>query len=152
MLPYTPMLLDCILPTLSSHTHQSIRPLAIDANTNLFTLVFEYGRSELENVEAKESGFRVGTSVASLMELTSHSDQDTRIASLEWLLMLHRKFPQQVTNQSLFQGLLQLLSDFSEEVVRRDLQLLAQISNSSDDEYFLKFMNNLLGLFRSDRR
>lgn len=51
-----------------------------------------------------------------------------------------------------FLELLKILNDPSEEVVRRDLQLLAQISNSSDDKYFEKFMRSLLGLFASDRR
>jgi vacuole morphology and inheritance protein 14 len=37
-------------------------------------------------------------------------------------------------------------------VVKRDLQLLAQISSYSDDEYFSRFMINLLSLFSTDRR
>lgn len=56
------------------------------------------------------------------------------------------------SDQTLFQGLLRTLTDFSDEVVRRDLQLLAQISHSSDDAYFRKFMSNLLTLFTTDRR
>lgn len=38
------------------------------------------------------------------------------------------------------------------QVVRRDLQLLAQISFHSDHEYFRGFMVNLLSLFSTDRR
>lgn len=56
------------------------------------------------------------------------------------------------SDHALFQVLLRSLTDFSEGVVRRDLQLLAQISHSSDDSYFNKFMINLLTLFTSDRR
>lgn len=51
-----------------------------------------------------------------------------------------------------FPALLKTLSDSSEEVVRRDLQLLAQISSYSDHEYFRSFMANLLSLFSTDRR
>lgn len=41
MLPFTPLLLSAILPTLS-HPVNTIRSLAIDANTNLFTLVLDW--------------------------------------------------------------------------------------------------------------
>ena len=47
---------------------------------------------------------------------------------------------------------MRVLSDTSEEVVKRDLQLLAQISQYSDDDYFLKFMQHLLSSFQNDRR
>lgn len=45
-----------------------------------------------------------------------------------------------------------MLSDPSEKVLRYDLQLLAQISSSSEDEYFPSFMMSLLSLFSTDRR
>lgn len=52
-----------------------------------------------------------------------------------------------------FPVLLKTLSDPAEEVIKRDLRLLAQISSSSSDEtYFTSFMVNLLELFSTDRR
>lgn len=45
-----------------------------------------------------------------------------------------------------------MLSDPSERVLRYDLQLLAQISSSAEDEYFPNFMMSLLSLFSTDRR
>jgi hypothetical protein len=51
-----------------------------------------------------------------------------------------------------FPALLKTLSDPSEEVVKSDLQLLAQISSSSEEENFTSFMVNLLSLFSTDRR
>jgi hypothetical protein len=51
-----------------------------------------------------------------------------------------------------FPALLKTLSDTSEEVIKHDLQLLAQISSASDDTYFKAFMINLLDLFSTDRR
>jgi vacuole morphology and inheritance protein 14 len=148
MLPFTPMLLSTILPTLS-HAVQTIRTLAIDANTNLFTLVLE-----MSTKDHTGDPFDIVNTVITLMQLCQDEHEDTRVGALEWLLMLHKKYPKQVMNsdQTLFQGLLKTLSDYSEEVVRRDLQLLAQISHSSDDEYFNKFMINLLNLFTIDRR
>ena len=38
------------------------------------------------------------------------------------------------------------------QVVKHDLQLLAQISASSEDSYFTSFMSNVLELFSTDRR
>ena len=51
-----------------------------------------------------------------------------------------------------FPALLKTLSDSSDEVIKHDLQLLAQISSSSEESYFKSFMVNLLGLFSTDRR
>jgi vacuole morphology and inheritance protein 14 len=68
-----------------------------------------------------------------------------------------------------FPALLKTLSDSSEEVrihsqwfslyltnrkqvIKHDLQLLAQISSSSEENYFKAFMMNLLELFSTDRR
>lgn len=46
---------------------------------------------------------------------------------------------------------LAIVADFG-QVVQRDLQLLSQISQNSEDEYFSSFMVNLLSLFSTDRR
>lgn len=51
-----------------------------------------------------------------------------------------------------FPALLKTLSDPSEEVIKHDLQLIAQISTSSEENYFRVFMHNLLELFSTDRR
>ena len=78
----------------------------------------------------------------------------TRVAALAWLIMLHRKAPRKVLakNDGTFPALLKTLSDPSEAVVTRDLQLLSQISKHSDDTYFSSFMVNLLQLFCTDRK
>ena len=51
-----------------------------------------------------------------------------------------------------FPALLKTLSDSSEEVIKQDLKLLAQISSTSDDTYFRAFMMNLLALFSTDKK
>jgi vacuole morphology and inheritance protein 14 len=51
-----------------------------------------------------------------------------------------------------FPALLKTLSDTSAEVIKHDLQLLAQISSALDDSYLKAFMINLLDLFSTDRR
>ncbi|KAF8475720.1 vacuolar protein 14 C-terminal Fig4p binding-domain-containing protein [Kalaharituber pfeilii] len=80
--------------------------------------------------------------------------EETRVASLEWLIMLHKKAPRKILaiNDGTFPALLKTLSDSSDQVVKRDLQLLSQISQNSEDDYFTLFMVNLLSLFSTDRR
>ncbi len=80
--------------------------------------------------------------------------EETRVSALEWLLMLHSKAPRKilVMDDGTFPALLKTLSDPSEEVIKGDVRLLAQISSSSDDTYFQAFMANLLSLFSTDRR
>jgi vacuole morphology and inheritance protein 14 len=51
-----------------------------------------------------------------------------------------------------FPALLKTLSDTSEEVIKHDLQLPAQISSASDDSYSKAFMVNLMYIFNTDRR
>ena len=94
---------------------------------------------------------------AAVGALTLHflnQHEATRVASLAWLIMLHRRAPRKVlaTNDGTFPALLKTLSDPAEAVVTRDLQLLSQISKNSDDSYFNLFMTNLLQLFCTDRR
>lgn len=78
----------------------------------------------------------------------------TRVAALSWLIMLQSKAPRQVlaAHDGTFPALLKTLSDTSDTVVTRDLQLLCQIAKKSDDSYFSFFMVNLLKLFSTDRR
>lgn len=94
---------------------------------------------------------------AAVSSLTLHflnEHEATRAAALSWLIMLHRKAPRKVlaTNDGTFPALLKTLSDPSEAVVTRDLQLLSQISRNSEDSYFTSFMVNLLQLFSTDRK
>lgn len=80
--------------------------------------------------------------------------EQTRIAALNWLIMLHNLVPQKVLtlDDGTFPSLLRILSDPCDEVIIKDLQLLAQISSASKDDYFDAFMVNLLSLFSTDRR
>lgn len=82
-----------------------------------------------------------------------NENEATRVAALVWLVMLHRKAPKKVVafNDGTFPALLKTLSDPSEIVVIKDLQLLSQISRNSEDTYFTSFMVNLLQLFSTDR-
>ncbi|CAE6433287.1 unnamed protein product [Rhizoctonia solani] len=79
--------------------------------------------------------------------------EETRIFALKWLIMLHQKAPKKILSMDdgTFPALLKTLSDTSEEVIKYDLQLLAQISSSSEEGYFKAFVVNLLELFSTDK-
>ncbi|KAI9722852.1 MAG: hypothetical protein M1828_004418 [Chrysothrix sp. TS-e1954] len=92
--------------------------------------------------------------VTSLTLQFLNESEATKISALSWLIMLQNKSPQKVlaAHDGTFPALLRTLSDTSETVVARDLQLLCQISRNSNDSYFKFFMVNLLKLFSGDRR
>lgn len=118
--------------------------------------VFGGPTDNLENDASKSSKGKLDYP-ATVNALTLHfldEKEETRVAALDWLIMLHRKVPKKILaiNDGTFPALLKTLSDPSEQVITRDLQLLAQISYKSDDEYFTVFMVNLLNLFSTDRR
>ncbi|KAI8916403.1 vacuolar protein 14 C-terminal Fig4p binding-domain-containing protein [Gorgonomyces haynaldii] len=145
MLPFTSRTLSSLLPVLSQQ--EKVRILAGETNQKLYNLV-------LEASTADPSLFDAQSTITVLMTLFFDEHEDTRIGCLDWLIMLHRNYPQQVNHEDnhLRQGLLKTLSDYSEEVIRRALVLLAQLSDSSDDGEFKDFMNSLLELFLNDRR
>ncbi|KAI8811445.1 vacuolar protein 14 C-terminal Fig4p binding-domain-containing protein [Cladochytrium replicatum] len=93
-------------------------------------------------------------SVVEILTLQLQNEhEETRAATIDWLMMLHRKAPKRVIADDVtLSALMKALTDTSDEVVRRDLQLLAQVMQNSDDEYFSKFMLNILLLFSADRR
>lgn len=103
-------------------------------------------------VEPDPFDYQTTVNALTLQLLDEH--EETRVTALEWLLMLHSKSPRKILSMDdgTFPALLKTLSDPSDEVIRCDLRLLAQISSASEDSYFHAFMANLLSLFSTDRR
>ncbi|KAF2273946.1 ARM repeat-containing protein [Westerdykella ornata] len=99
-----------------------------------------------------EVDYQGAVNALTLQFLNEH--EDTRVAAIQWLIMLHKMAPGKILSidDGTFPALLKTLSDPSEAVVTRDLHLLSQISKNSDDSYFTSFMVNLLKLFCTDRR
>ncbi|ETW83696.1 hypothetical protein HETIRDRAFT_471964 [Heterobasidion irregulare TC 32-1] len=106
--------------------------------------------AESTNPEAFD--YQATVNALTIQFLSEH--EETRVAALKWLIMLHQKAPKKILamDDGTFPALLKTLSDSSEEVIKHDLQLLAQISSSSEESYFKAFMINLLELFSTDRR
>ncbi|KAJ2435580.1 hypothetical protein GGF42_009028, partial [Coemansia sp. RSA 2424] len=92
--------------------------------------------------------------------------EPTKVCGMRWLLLLHRKAPWRIlTPEDMsFPVLLKMLSDSSEQVVKLDLELFAQISlysqrisqeegGEGDEEhsYLLRFLGSLLQMFATDR-
>ncbi|KAJ3392845.1 hypothetical protein HDU84_003329 [Entophlyctis sp. JEL0112] len=171
MVPFTPELIAAILPSLA-HRIAPIRSIAVDANATLFRVVDEFavlsgsGGSAPAVAVSKDSeggtagtsflldSFDVRTAVVAVTKQFLDENEETRIAGMDWLLLLHKKSPKKVVDAEnvIFDALLRLLSDSSDEVVRRDLELLAQISASSSDEYFTRFLRSILDMFSADRQ
>jgi vacuole morphology and inheritance protein 14 len=84
-----------------------------------------------------------------------NENEATRVAALNWLIMLHRKSPparKLDINDGTFPALLKTLSDASDAVVRQDLILLCQMFRNTEDAKFSSFMVHLIKLFATDRR
>jgi len=106
------------------------------------------------NIDQQQTDLDYGAAVSSLTLLFLNDHETTRIAAMTWLIMLQRKAPRKVMAQGdgLFTVLLKTLSDPCDQVVTKDLQLMSQISRTTDDHYFGKFMVDLLQLFSTDRK
>ncbi|KAI9014394.1 vacuolar protein 14 C-terminal Fig4p binding-domain-containing protein [Phycomyces nitens] len=150
IIQFTPQIIYAVLPSLS-HALKEVKMAAARANLGLQRLVLETPVMESNEVE---DPFDYQMTVTNLRLQFLNEHEETRIASLDWLLMLHKKAPYKIlaSDDGTFPVLLKTLSDSSEEVIRRDLQLLAQISSYSDNDYFRSFMMNLVSLFSTDRR
>jgi vacuole morphology and inheritance protein 14 len=157
MLPYGPRFLSVLLPTMACEGND-LRHGAERVNDKMLDLILslpdnpDNGDEDDEDTDTDRLDY-----AATVNALTLHflnEKEQTRVAALDWLIMLHRKVPRRILaiNDGTFPALLKTLSDSSEEVITKDLQLLAQISYKSDDEYFAAFMVNLLNLFSTDRR
>lgn len=179
VVPFAPRLLPAILPNLAHHS-PAIQAAANNTNFNLYQVIEDLpapvampprsqspvdsklpktdtaATSPTQGNTAGVSGdpfeYQATVNTLALQLLDQH--EETRVNALEWLLMLHRKSPQRILtmHDGTFPALLKTLSDPSEEVIRCDLRLLAQISSASEDSYFSSFMANLLSLFSTDRR
>ncbi|CAJ0863537.1 8567_t:CDS:10 [Entrophospora sp. SA101] len=147
VISFTPQLISAVLPSLAHSVPNilSYQYVKIDSNSVVDT-------SPL--IEEEVDPFDYRSTVRSLVDQFINSHEETRIASLDLLIMLHKKAPKKILafDDGYFPNLLELLLDPSEEVAKRDLQLLAQLSSSSQDEYFPKFMVDLLKLFATDRK
>ncbi|KAJ1735304.1 hypothetical protein LPJ61_000617 [Coemansia biformis] len=84
-----------------------------------------------EMEEVVEEPFNYEYAATSIMELFAKNvHEPTKVAGMHWLLLLHRKAPWRILtpDDMSFPVLLKMLGDSSEQVVKLDLELFAQIS------------------------
>lgn len=142
-LPFTSKLIASIIPIFSQPDTQ-IREAAVQLNNSLHSLVLQSGSFDCSETVAVLMSMFLGES--------SKDTQGSRVGTLDWLIMLHKTYPDQIINEIELQtGIFKMLSD-SEDVAKRALQLLAQISKNSDDQYFNNFIRSLLEMLKNDRR
>jgi vacuole morphology and inheritance protein 14 len=138
----------------SPPTSPRLRPIVeTQTGTNIGgALGLDVPKPNVESTDASDPfSLQATVNVLTLQLIDEH--EETRVSALEWLLMLHHKAPRRILSidDGTFPALLKTLSDPSEEVVRCDLRLLAQMSGASDDAYN-SYLANLVNLFSTDRR
>lgn len=145
---FVPDLVSVVLPCMA-HNDPSIRRIAEHCDKSLRQLVTHSTVGDTENMSER---FDYTATVNALTLQFSDVHEKTRVASLEWLLMLHKKAPKLVVSpeSGTFPALLKTLSDSSDLVVKRDLQLLSQISALSSPAHFKTFISSILLLFSTD--
>ncbi|KAJ1797415.1 hypothetical protein LPJ56_006984, partial [Coemansia sp. RSA 2599] len=87
---------------------------------------------------AIDEPFNYEHAATAIMELFAKNvHEPTKVCGMQWLLLLHRKAPWRIlTPEDMsFPVLLKMLSDSSEQVIKLDLQLFAQISLYSQTEH-----------------
>ncbi|ESW97873.1 Protein involved in regulated synthesis of PtdIns(3,5)P(2) [Ogataea parapolymorpha DL-1] len=135
-------LLAVLLSTIS-HSNKQLRDISVLLNSKLMEL-------------AANNHYDINyTLIVNQLTLQFLNEKEsTRLASLDWLIMLHEKDPIKFLEHSdnTFVTLLKAMNDQSDKVINKDLELLSKISNQTDDRYFQSFMVDLLNLFKRDRK
>lgn len=99
-------------------------------------------------------GIKYGPIVNTLTLHFLDSNAITKEACLDWLILIHHKDPSQLIehHDSTFLTLLKSLSDKDERLVAKSLELLRLLCDTSPDNYFKKFIQNLLALLKSNEK
>jgi len=141
LIPYYAKLVAVVLPSIS-HKQESIRDIAALANKEL---ILAMQRSENNQIEFNQLIHIIK------IELEKFSIP-SRIVALNWVHVLLNKDIESVMKviDNIFLLLLKILSDPSDEVVSLDLEVLAIIASTESN--FVKFLRNLVNMFRSDQK
>jgi hypothetical protein len=100
---FTPMVLSAVLPSLSLNTPPLVKNIATETNTNLLKLISEVPSSILNNENIQELPiarmlpqgaeeiihFDLKATLTALVSLFSSDVEETKLASLEWLILIH---------------------------------------------------------------
>lgn len=144
---YLAKLLSVLLKFLSKPDYE-LGALARSLNTQLVNICNEYDHRENENA------IEYGSIVNSLTLQFFDSDVETKIACLDWLILIYQKAPNQILGHSegMFLTLLKSLSNDDDKLIESALTLLQNICSDSNDSYLEKFLTDFLILLRRDEK
>lgn len=151
-----PKVLENLLPLMSND--ENMRQSAKDLSQNLVILVSKIMDIEFSGSETNNKDNSLSVDFRSLIEvlqkLLSNDNEETRLCALEWVLLLQRRTGGKLINMHdpIFQTLLLQLSDPSDLVVSRTLELLAHIAISHKSVNLVPFLKSLLQMFAEDRK
>ncbi|AMD19915.1 HCL236Wp [Eremothecium sinecaudum] len=142
ILPYLSKILAVLLKILS-HVDVRIGEMASQVNAMLIDLTTKFDTTEKINYDSI-----VNTLTLPFLD----SDVTTKIACLDWLILIYHKDPQQLVahDDSTHLTLLKSLSDKDPRLITKALELLCNLCNDSNEEYVRKFVTNLLKLFKDN--
>ncbi|KAL0278812.1 UNVERIFIED_CONTAM: hypothetical protein PYX00_000512 [Menopon gallinae] len=170
MVPYASGILVAILPCLSyeSDSKNNIKETAKIVNSSLMKLISEEDEVDENGVVKNDNGLDLNAVTEVLTKFLMQTKVPTKVAVLKWIHYLYTKVPVRMYEQieKLFPVLLKALSDSSDEVVKQDLKVLAEIVSSQNgnqsrettgvllekNRYFPELINDLIRIFNTDRR
>uniref|UniRef100_A0A7N0ZTN5 Vacuolar protein 14 C-terminal Fig4-binding domain-containing protein n=1 Tax=Kalanchoe fedtschenkoi TaxID=63787 RepID=A0A7N0ZTN5_KALFE len=138
LVPYYADILGAILPCISD-TEEKIRAVARETN------------EELRGIKSERTeGFDVGAMVSIARRQLYSEWERTRIEALLWLLFLLNRYRTEVLYflNDIFEALLEVLSDPSDEVVLLVIEVLACVAK--DQQHFQHLVASLLRIFQFD--
>ena len=146
-LPFVSRLLSLLLKILND-VDPRVRKLAQSVNEKLIELTGKFDHQD--GPDAINYGPIVNTLTLHFLD----SDVVAKVACLEWLILIYQKVPDQLLehSDSTFLTLLKSLSDKDNQLTSKALQLLSDLCNNSNEEYFKKFIRDLLLLFKNDNK
>ncbi|EPX72359.1 vacuolar protein [Schizosaccharomyces octosporus yFS286] len=149
-------ILENLLPLMSKG--ENIRQIAKELSQNLVILVSKVMDIEISELDTSQNDKSLSVDFHTLIEvlqkLLSNDNEETRLCSLEWVLLLQRRAGGKLIcmHDTIFQTFLLQLSDPSDLVVSRILELLAYIAISHKSENLVPFLKYLLQMFSEDRK
>lgn len=126
-------------------------PTLCESSTTICDAAQHLNDELLEAVKTNSMTIEYSSAVNALTLQFLHESEVTRVAAVNWLVTL-QKVGKIELSDSVLSTLLRLLSDTSDVVVTKDLELLAQILHNSTEDTFRGFIRKLLVYLDSHRQ
>lgn len=146
-IPNVPRILSVLLKLLG-HQDDKIKDLAKDVNEKLVVLCDNEDTTE----EESNTSIAYGAIVNSLSLQFFDSPLGSRIASLDWLMLVYQKAPERIMEHSdgLFLIILKSLTNKDVILLDKALSLLNNLCSDSNDQYLKKFLKAFIDGLKRD--